>query len=323
MMKKWLFLQTVTYEILSFYILFSESPTGLIWLLYIAVHGVACISFTIACWSLLPDQYSLPITSSTAFIFGLSFLMPLFGMLGMLSSILIALYHPRKQNLVTWVEHDPSPLSQHSNELSPLQYGSGALREILINNTNPERRLDAVSAVRYLARHQAIQLLQLALKDLSDDVRLLAYASLESIEAEINDSIYALKKQYLYKKTASKAFGIAQQYWELCYLGLAESALRSHYLKQATLYLLQANHLEENASNNLLLGRIMLEQSNPQGAITYLTLALNGGLLKTQVFPYLAEATYSMGNYKMAKQYIAQFPARKGDKLNQIKAYWL
>jgi len=322
-MKKWLFLQTITYELLSFYILFSDSSTGLLWLLYIAAHGIACTSFTLAVWSLLPEQYRLPIASSTAFIFGFASLMPLFGMLGILCSILIALYIPRKQKAVTWVEHDRAPLTQQSLELTPIQYGSGALREILIHNTDPERRLHAVSAVRHLPRHQAIPLLQFALKDLSDDVRLFAYTSLESIEAQINETISELKNQHFYKKNALKAFQIAQHYWELCYLGLADSVLRTHYLEQATLYLHQANSLEENASNNLLLGRIMLEQSNPQDAITHLTLALNGGLLKTQVFPYLAEATYSMGNYKMAKQYITQFPDRKGDKLNQIKEYWL
>ncbi len=322
-MKKWLFLQTITYELLSYCILLNGSTTGLFWLLYLVAHTVACTSFTIAIWQLLPVQYRLPITSSTAFIFGFSLLLPLFGMLGILCSILIALYIPRKQKLVTWVEHEGSPLSQQSNELMPLQYGSGGLREILVNDINHERRLHAVSAVRHLPRYQAIPLLQFALKDLSDDVRLLAYSSLESIEAQINESISALKNQHFYKKDPLKAFQIAQQYWELCYLGLAESALRSHCLEQATLYLHQANHLEENAPNNLLLGRIMLAQSNPQDAITYLTLALNGGLLKTQVFPYLAEATYAMGNYKMAKQYITQFPERKGDKLNQIKEYWL
>lgn len=322
-MKTWLFLQTLIFELLSFNILLDPNLTGLNWISYIGAHAVASASFTFVSWLLLPSRYKLPITSSVAFLFGFSFLIPLFGMLGILFAVLIGLYTPRKQNFVTWVEHEGSPLPQRSDKLTPIQYGSGALREILISNTTPERRLQAVSAIRHLPRQQAIPLLQFALKDLSDDVRLLAYASLERIETQINESISSLKVQFDLKKQPIKAFEIAQQYWELCYLGLADSTLRSHYLEQARLYLKQSNRLEQNASNNLLLGRVMLEQSKPQDAINYFTQALNGGLLKTQVFPYLAEATYSMGDYKKTKEYIAQLPDRKGDKLNQIKEYWL
>ncbi len=323
MMKTWLFLQTITFEILSVYILTGSNSTGEHWLPYFGVHAVACASFTFFSWLLLPNTYKLPIISSTAFLFGFSFLIPLFGMLGILCSLLTALYTPRRQKFVTWMECEDSPLPESSGELKRIQYGAGALREILINNTDPERRLRAVSAIRHLPRPQAIPLLQFALKDLSDDVRLLAYTSLERIETQINESISSLKIQFDLKKQPVKAFEIAQQYWELCYLGIADSTLRSHYLEQAALYLKQANRLAQNASNNLLLGRIMLEQSKPQDAISYLTLALNGGLLKTQVFPYLAEATYSMGDYKLTKHYIEQFPDRKGDRLNQIKEYWL
>ncbi|GAL03027.1 extracellular matrix protein PelE [Photobacterium aphoticum] len=62
-----------------------------------------------------------------------------------------------------------------------------------MHNTDPERRALAVTAIRQLPRQHAVPLLQLALKDLTDDVRLLAYASLESIETQINESIALFK----------------------------------------------------------------------------------------------------------------------------------
>lgn len=322
-MKTWLFLQTLIFELLSFNFLLTPNLTGLNWLSYIGAHAVASASFTFACWLLLPSRYKLPISSSAAFLFGFSFLLPLFGILGILFAVLLGLYTPRKHNIITWVEHDPSLLPLRSDEITYNHYGSGALREILTNSSDSGRRLQAVRAINHLPRQQAIPLLQFALKDLSDDVRLLAYTSLEGIETQINESIASLKIQFDLKKQSVKAYEIAQQYWELCYLGLADSMLRSHYLEQAVLYLKQSNRLKQTASNNLLLGRIMLEQAKPKDAISYLTQALNGGLLKTQVFPYLAEATYSMGDYKSTKEYIAQLPDRKGDKLNQIKEYWL
>lgn len=321
-MKKLLFLPAIFLELLSLYILLNTKMTGLEWFSFLTLHAIACANFTLVTWLLLPNRYQSSCFTTTIFLFTFSFLIPLYGMSGILSSILIALYMPRKHNPITWQQCEEAALPQGPGERTHIQYGAGAFREILAHNTDPERRLLAVSAIRHLPRQQAVPLLQLALKDLSDDVRLLAYASLENIEAQINESISLFKNKFENKKQANIAFEIAQQYWEFCYLGLADGALRTHYLDQTKHYLEQSNRIESSASNNLLLGRVRLEQSQPEDAITYLTLALEGDLLKTQVTPYLAEAAYCMGNYKLAKQYIHQFPDRKGEKLSQIKAYW-
>lgn len=243
-------------------------------------------------------------------------------MIGTSCSLLIAFYLPRQKSNVTWQECEKSELPQSPGEVIATQFGSGALQEILLHNQDPERRLMAVSAIRHLPRQHAVPLLQLALKDLTDDVRLLAYASLEGIETQINETISLSKKQFEYKPSSNKAFDIAQQYWELCYLGIAEGILRSHYLEQAENYLNQSNSLKSSASANLLLGRVMLEQKRPSEAVPFLQAAMQGGLLLKQVAPYLAEASYIAGDYEAAKEYIDYFPDQQGNKLSQIKEYW-
>ncbi|WP_141226238.1 tetratricopeptide repeat protein [Photobacterium sanguinicancri] len=322
MMKAWLFLQTLAFESIGFYILLDKEMTQLQWVGFISSHTIACASYTLLCWILLPKKYKTPIVSSVSFLFLFNFLLPLVGMIGTACSLLVALYIPRRQSLITWQECEEAPLPQSPGDVSNTQFGAGALREILLHNDDPERRLLAVSAIRHLPKPQAVPLLQLALKDLSDDVRLLAYASLETIESQINEAISLFKSQFQYREQASKAYEIAQQYWELCYLGIAEGALRKHYLEQAEHYLTLANHLSANASTFLLLGRVMLEQQRPDEAIKYLTQAMDGGLRIKQVAPYLAEAAYETGDYETTKYYIGYFPEQKGEKLSQIKEYW-
>ncbi|MCW8329346.1 hypothetical protein MD588_11060 [Photobacterium sp. SDRW27] len=321
-MKAWLFIQTIIFESLSFYLVFNHEMTPVMWLSFFSTHAIACGSFSGLVWLLLPRKYKFPIISAISFLFLFNFFLPLVGMIGTACSLLIGLYLPRKQNQVTWQECEKSPLPQSPGEVLNTQFGTGALREILIHDSDPDRRLLAVGAIRHLPRQHAVPLLQLALKDLSDDVRLLAYASLESIETQINELISLFKKQLKHNMQASKAFEIAQQYWELCYLGIAEGILKKHYLEQAEHYLKLSNKIEISASNNLLLGRVMLEQKRSQEAIYYLSSALDGGLLVKQVAPYLAEAAYLSGDYKKTKNYISYFPDRKGEQLSQIKEYW-
>lgn len=321
-MKLWLALQTIAFETASLYLVFDKPMTTTMWVSFTGTHAIACVSFSGLCWLLLPNKFKFPIYSAVSFLFLFNFFLPLVGMIGTSCSLLIALYLPRKQDEITWQECEKSPLPQSPGEVNNTQFGAGALREILLYNNDPEHRLLAVSAVRNLPRKHAAPLLQLALKDLTDDVRLLAYASLEGIETQINVTLSSLKKQFNHKASPAIAYNIAQQYWELCYLGIAEGILRQHYLQQAEHFLTQSNNIQENASANLLLGRVLLEQNRPKEAVVILRKAMDGGLLIKQVAPYLAEAAYIAGDYKTAKEYIAYFPEQQGGPLSQIKEYW-
>ncbi|MGF1723666.1 hypothetical protein [Photobacterium nomapromontoriensis] len=321
-MKPWLVLQTITFETISLYLLFDKQMTAAMWITFTGTHAIACMSFSALCWIILPEKYKFPIYSSVSFLFFFNLFLPLIGMIGTSFSLLVALYLPREHDEVTWQECKKNSLPQNPGEVHHTQFGAGALREILLYNNDPERRLLAVSAVRNLPRKHAVPLLQLALKDLVDDVRLLAYASLEGIETQVNMAIASGKKQLEKKATAAKTYEVAQQYWELCYLGIAEGILRKHYLEQAEQYLNQSNKLKESASANLLLGRVLLEQMRPVEAVNHLKKAMDGGLLVKQVAPYLAEAAYIAEDYQTVRKYIAYFPEQQGGTLSQIKEYW-
>jgi len=244
-------------------------------------------------------------------------------MLGTGLSLIIALHMPIKQSDVTWQASEPIPLPQHPGEIGKNDFGIGALAEILIRNDDVERRLLAVSAIQNFSRKQAVPLLLMALRDLSDDVRLLAYSNLEAIEAEINESIGLCKEQFKQSSMANKASEIAHQYWELCYLGIAEGSLLKHYLKESAHYLSQSNQIQASASNHLLLGRVLLMQKQYGLAQNHFQLALDGGLLKKQVTPYLAECAYHFGDFKLVETYAKSFPNQLGNALSQIREYWL
>ncbi|WP_428774180.1 HEAT repeat domain-containing protein [Vibrio sp.] len=321
-MKIWLLLSALLFEGISIDMVLHNVVIEDFWLYATAYHTLACASLSAACWLMLPDSYQYPLESSMGFLFIINWLLPVIGIMGTLGSLMVALHTPRKLSKVTWRAFEENQLPQNPKNTRVEHLGVGALREILLYDSDPERHLLAITAIRNLPNKYAVPMLQLAIKDLSDDVRLQAYASLERIETEINESISLLKKQFEHKATAQKAYDIAQQYWELCYLGIAEGVLFQLYLKQAEQYLIQANKLKESASSNLLLGRVFLSQKRPLDAILVLNRAKNQGAITKQVAPHLAEAAYMIGNYHDVRQFITYFPDQQGELLSQIREYW-
>ncbi|PAJ73878.1 hypothetical protein CJF42_13480 [Pseudoalteromonas sp. NBT06-2] len=322
-MKIWLIIQTLLFESSSIYLLRDSQFSWVEWIEYITLHGLAAASFTILCWLFLPVQFKRPVISAMAFIFIIVICMPVVGMLGLATTFIIGLYLPKPQHNKVWCSAEELTLPNSPSEINNLHYGAGALREIISFNSSADQRQQAVNAIRYLPEKEGVPLLKIALNDLTDDVRLLAYSSLEKIEFRLNETLDIHQKQYAVTPSAKKAHQIAQNYWELCYLGLADGPLKSHYLKQAREYLLKANKLDDLAKVNLLLGRIFLAENDPLNAVKPLEKALEAGLMMKQVAPYLAESAFMMNDYKKVRHYIAYLPEQQGGTLSEMREFWL
>lgn len=321
-MTIWLFLQAIATEAMAVYPLMQPSPVASEWLVALGLHIFSSVSMALFVWKAMPQNLQVNRTTTFVFLFTFHLFLPIVGFIGSTISIVVSLHFPHPHSDITWQACKHLDLSSPDKEKIEPHFGAGALREILLYNKDSARRLLAIQAVQYLPKQQSVPLLQLALKDLDDDVRLLAYASLETIETDVNQSISLFKKQYKQSDKAEIAFDIAQQYWELCYLGIADGVIKNYYLEQAEAFLISANNIQEKAPFNLLLGRVYLEQKKTELAEIHLSKAQTGGLKMTQVAPYLAEAAYIAKDYQKLQQYLAYFPSGQSSKLSQLKAFW-
>lgn len=315
-------LLTAILELISLYLVSEEVFQQGGWPLYILFHGLATLTFTGLCWFFLSPAHKSTPFSSLLFISGISFCMPVVGMLGLLFSLVLALRLPKPQKEYEWRSIEQLSLPNSPSEPNDLLYGAAALRGIISFNANEEQRISAVNAIRYLPKKEGIPLLKIALNDLSDDVRLLAYSSLDKIEFSLNESIEKQQKRFELKPKAKVAHQIAQNYWELYYLGLADSPLKDHYLVKAREYLIKASELEDLSKVHLLLGKVFLAEQSYYNAIQSLEKALEGGLLIKQVAPYLAEAAFMMKNYKKVREYIQYLPKKGHDSLGELREFW-
>ncbi|MGO4999556.1 hypothetical protein [Oceanisphaera sp. W20_SRM_FM3] len=342
-MKILLLMQAIAVESLGLYLLASTPLTLSDWWWPLACHGLACLSFTGWCCLILPKKYSEPRWGSFCALLLFSLLLPVVGIVGMACSILLAGYFPKLQQQYQWQSIEALALPPSSRDLmTQTQFGTGSLRNILLYHDSPEQRCQAVSAISLLPRQQSVPLLQLALKDVSDDTRLLAYAALETIENSINEQISRCQQRYeqlladtehgsILAVTPSQAhttahdlaYDIAQHYWELCYLGIAEGILKKHYLTQAEQYLRRSLADTRRGAYGLLLGRVLLAQRRAEEALPYLTHALEQGLRLDLVLPYLAEAAYLAKDYGQVRAYLFALADNNNNQLAQLKEYWL
>ncbi|MDX1678970.1 hypothetical protein [Arsukibacterium sp.] len=321
-MKTWLTLQILTFEIASLYLLGQQQMTPLLWLAVISSHGIAAGSFTVLCWLVLPNAYKTPVLPALLFIFTLAFTMPVIGMVCLATVFVVALYFPRAEIKKRWHHTYNLALPMHPEQLEAGFYGYAALKDILLFNPSDEKRLMATNSCRFLPHQDAMPLLKLALTDRTDDIRLLAYAVIEKIEFNINRKIALLKKKQERKANAETLQRIAESYWELCYLGIAEGPIRDFYLTEASRFLQQAHQLQPSAAIELKLGRILLEQQDYDQAQHYLNNALDRGLPERQVSPYLAEVMFGKARYQEVATLLQSLPARQSDLVTQLKEYW-
>jgi len=288
----------------------------------IGSYALTCLFFSSACYWFLPLKFKIKPLGALTFLFVFNFTLPFIGFFGTLLAILYPIYKPKISNEVTWLASEKIDLPDKPNNFSMYQYSSGSLQGILLHDNDLTKRQAVVQAARHLPAKSSVPLFKIAISDPSDDVRLLAFSALESIETRINQNLLECKASLLAKPTQMEAFNIAQQYWELCYLGIASSALRQLYLNNAKEYLEQAESIAPTASAKLLLGRVFTAQGEPKKAIELFFDALAGGLNIKQVAPYLAEAAFDAKHYQVMKQYLAYLPDKSGDRFSQVKAYW-
>ncbi|EIW88055.1 hypothetical protein AGRI_12656 [Alishewanella agri BL06] len=321
-MKTWLTLQTLLFELGSLYLLGNEQLDWLQWLGYFCSHGLAAASFTLLCWLVLPLRLKRPVAPALLFIFTLAFCIPVLGILGLASIFLLALYFPKPEAKNLWQRTHSLELPIHPEQLETNQYGYAALKDILLFNPSDEKRLMATNSCRFLPPQVAMPLLKLALTDRSDDIRLLAYAAIEKIEFTLNNKIASLQQKIRQTPSAELLHRVAENYWELCYLGIAEGPIRSFYLEQAQHYLEQALKLAPNPGMELKLGRILLEQQQYAAAREHLIKAQQDGLLVKQVTPYLAEILFAEQRYQEIATLLQAVPTGQNTMINELKEYW-
>jgi polysaccharide biosynthesis protein PelE len=270
------------------------------------------------------DRKVLPL-AEMMLIGSFSLFVPALGLLGLGATLALRARSVTRKVNTEVVETDapplpPSPL--HTDETA--RFGPGSLEGILRHSRDPNTRLRVVLACRQLPGRLAVPLLRLALRDPVDDVRLLAYAVLESKERQIQSEIQSLYARASARQTGTFATlmagagagaapaqarpqidvgklqlplpahaKLAELYWELVYQGLVEGEMMSFSLERVLSHTAEVLRAGQGSPRMALLaGRALLLRGRSQEARAMLEDALRRGLPLSVVGPYLAEVDY-------------------------------
>jgi len=269
-------------------------------------------------WPLLlavTPRKTRPRLADILLIVGFGLFVPALGLLGLGVVLTMRARSGVRRKRTELVETDSprlpgSPL--HSEEGG--RFGPGSLEGILRGSKDAETRLRVVLACRQLPGRLAVPLLRLALRDTVDDVRLLAYAVLESKERNIQSEIQSTMNRHDPKAGTTMPMSVhaklAELYWEMVYQGLVEGEMLAFSLEQVAHHTGQV--LQVNAGNPrmaLLAGRALLLRGRGDEARAMLSDALRRGLPVEVVGPYLAEVEYLARRPDEVRKHMATFSA--------------
>lgn len=295
---------------------------------YLIAHAMAYALLTLILLPLMPSRYrGQPITTGV-FLFTLQFAIPFIGSVGLVLGMLLALYLPRSSRDIPWQEVDIPELPFQPIDMDlQVVYSQGGLRQVLREAISTDKRLKALMATRQMNDRDAIEILREALKDPSDDVRLLAYSMLEQKEKTLAQRAGTLQQSLQNADdltSVSLQRRLAQVWWEMAYLGLAQGGLRHYYLDSAGKLLRRLVARRSQHNDWRLLGRVELALGNIDNAEEAFRSALAGGSSPELIMPYLGEVAYLRRDFAQVRQHLSACPLERFHPANRpVIESWL
>ncbi len=313
MSSNWLFLLAAGLELGGVSNLLVATPGSAQLLAYLVAHAMACALLSMVLLPFLPERYRGQPLTSAAFLFTLQFAVPFIGSVGVVVGILLALYLPRTDRELPWQEIRIPELPFTPVDMSQqVVYSQGGLQQVLREASDPDKRLKALMATRQMNERDAIAILRDALRDKVDDVRLLAYSMLEQKEKTLAQRASQLQLA-LANASDTDAVSVqrrlAQVWWEMAYLGLAQGGLRGYYLNSARGMLSDLTRRRAQHGDWRLLGRVELALGHLPEAEQAFRQGLASGAPEALIMPYLAELAFLRRDFEGVRAALSRCPA--------------
>ncbi|MGB1108786.1 MAG: tetratricopeptide repeat protein [Gammaproteobacteria bacterium] len=292
-------------------LLFGPDEGELRWFVFFSTHGLASLLIAPSLWAALPDHLRREAVPGIALFFILCFYVPLLGALALFGAVVVTAFHPRRRK-PDWMLsiRRPELPREIPRPSETVNRNASGLMSVLEDAREPEVRMRALLATRQMDSRDAIPLLRVALKDTVDEVRLMAYAMLDKKEKQLTRRIHELQEEledHPDLDPYEQHFRIAENLWELAYLGLAQGEVLEHVLFNARKHLLKSLADEVKHPHGwFLMGRILLRQGELNEAGEAFKRARTDGLPLARVNPYLAEIAFAQSRFADMRRYIGK-----------------
>lgn len=254
-----------------------------------------------AFWRLFPADYRQHPVTLTALIYGFSLPLPVVGPLLLVGFRVIIRREDADYTEASFVVGTTQFLTLPRDE----EFESESPRSVaqILNGNDQTARRAAILALRVVEPKKALPLLQKAIQDSDEQVRLLAQTLFGQIIANLEGEVKNLEAELKKNPHWSKQLLLAEQYHELVYLGLASDETEVIYLDRA-IELLEAaqKFAPENTSIRFLLLKCLLRNGRHDEAEQRLRRLESLGWRSEITLPWTAEIQFLKRDWKSLRE---------------------
>lgn len=294
----------------------------------VLAHLLATAIMVLGLFIALPVAYRSPRGGALAFLASSAVFVPLLGPVGLLLGMLPGLYYAYREPPKEWDTLEIPDLPFQPVEVDPNDvFMRDGLSAVLLHFDDRNRRQQAILACRHLPRREAVPILRSGLGDSADEVRLLAYAMINSIERDLESQLNTVRDSIASRGDLKGELHEerAQLFWEFSYLQLARGSVEELMLTKALAAVDTALERQSSAQRWLLRARICLELTQYDDTEAALNNAETLGLEADDSAPRWAELAYQRGQFERVAPALERMSPRAGDNpvMRPVLEYWL
>lgn len=275
------------------------------------LHALAMLASVPAFRALFPADYRAHPWTLAALLLGFGLPMPVIGPAFLAGFRLIVCRQPASFVEAHYVLGTRQYLTLPRHEQLTME-SPKSIAEIL-NGRNHEARRAAILALRVVEAKKALPLLQKAIQDSDEQVRLLAQTLYNQIIARLEAHVKKLEADIRAAPPHwSKLLLLAEQYHELVYLGLATDETETIYLRRAVELLEQTlAQAADNTSALFLLLKCVLRLEDVERARKYVRQLESRGWRSEIISPWSAEIYFLERDWTALGKLLAQMESNE------------
>lgn len=290
----------------------------------ITAHALGVVFGTSAFILSWPRPLGKSRIAATTLCVGLCAPLPLVGLLFAAGFRLLLCLKPIRLTKSEYVLGDRSVLTFEKQD----EFGLGRPQSVLeiLSGTNKDLRRTAIVALRSVDPKKALPLLQKAIQDSDEQVRLLAQTQFNRILAKLETTVKQMESDLSEGRSAQKLTILAEHYHELVYLAVSSPETETIYLERAIELLTEALSIEpQNSAALLLLLKCQVKDQKIVGAKKSVTELRAIGLPEESLAPWEAEIFYQESDWEAFKQALERIKASASSdiRLNGIIEFWM
>lgn len=281
---------------------FWAGHTGMEFILW---HGLAMVCAGLALRQWLPESYRQISYTYYALLLGFMLCLPLVGFLFLLSFGYILRLQIVERPESKYIFGERQVLTTPTQ--APIKQGARSVLDILSGTDNFVRR-KAILALRQVEPKKALPVLQKAIQDSDEQVRLLAQTQFNKTLANLELAIKTMEAALASgPRETDRLIQLSEQYHELVYLGLSSEETQTIYLNRAIELLEEAlAALPKNQAVQLMLLKCSIKNNDLTRAQKYLSGLQAQGYRKELLSVWEAEIYYQQRDWQSLNNSLKQ-----------------